>query len=297
MSTIEQLDFPQPALDQLDFPQQESVQRVFPGPVTPPVEPQTDQLPTHSRALTEASATLQLEGQSSLKPQPQRKPVIIRGNGTKRLPTARPTTRRRLLVQLAAASLLTLVLLTTALAVTPINSEGQTALSIIPPLLNFKNVNSPNTIPLAQQQATATAILSKQGYDPSGSSGGPSVPTSGTGNRFYYGQCTFWAAERYHQLTGIWVPWLGNAYQWAAGARASGWTVSSVPKKGSILVLQPGVQGASYGYGHVAVVESINADGSVYVSQWNWGGAYATTTYWTFQTGAGVSFVWESHLA
>jgi surface antigen len=62
----------------------------------------------------------------------------------------------------------------------------------------------------------------------------------------------------------------------------------------SIIVLQSGVQGASY-FGHVAVVERINADGSVYTSDYNWyaNGGWDTLSYWTFTPGPGVSFVWH----
>ncbi|TMD71450.1 MAG: CHAP domain-containing protein, partial [Chloroflexi bacterium] len=108
-------------------------------------------------------------------------------------------------------------------------------------------------------------------------------------------QCTYWADLRYHQLTGFWVPWGGNAWEWAAGASASGWNVSSSPHVPSIIVLQPGVQGAG-GFGHVAVVERINSDGTVYTSNWNWygnGGGWATWSSWDFTPGPGVSFVWR----
>lgn len=100
---------------------------------------------------------------------------------------------------------------------------------------------------------------------------------------------------RYHQLTGYWVPWLGNAYQWAYGAQVSGWVVSATPRVPSIIVLQPYVQGAG-GYGHVAIVERINPDGSVYTSNYNWyaNGGWDTLSYWTFKPGPGVSFVWHS---
>jgi surface antigen len=99
---------------------------------------------------------------------------------------------------------------------------------------------------------------------------------------------------RYHALTGYWVPWLGNAYQWAYGASSSGWIVSSTPRVPSIIVLQSGVQGASY-IGHVAVVERINADGSVYTSDYNWysNGGWDILSYVTFTPGPGVSFVWH----
>jgi surface antigen len=119
-------------------------------------------------------------------------------------------------------------------------------------------------------------------------------PTEGDLNRFAYGQCTYWANLRYHELTGYWVPWQGDAYQWVAGAEQYGWIVSSQPHVPSIIVLQPGVQGAS-SYGHVAVVERINPDGSVYTSNYNWyaNGGWNRLSYATFYPGPGVAFVWH----
>ncbi len=132
----------------------------------------------------------------------------------------------------------------------------------------------------------------------------PSVPATSqvaqaTSNTYPRGQCTWWACERYKQLTGYYVPWKDNANGWGTKAAAFGWQVSSSPPKGipSILVLQGGVQGAGGTYGHVAVVEKVNADGSVYASSQNWGltpVARAQTSYWTFSPGAGVSFVWAN---
>jgi len=48
--------------------------------------------------------------------------------------------------------------------------------------------------------------------------------------------------------------------------------------------------------GHVAVVERINPDGSVYTANMNWydGGGWDRVSYWTFRPGPGVLFVWHS---
>ncbi len=117
-----------------------------------------------------------------------------------------------------------------------------------------------------------------------------------TNDHFTFGQCTYYASMRYHQLSGQWVPWSGKAYQWAYGARQFGWVVSSKPRTPSIIVLQPGVQGAGW-LGQVAIVESINPDGSVLTSGWNWygtyGGGWARLSVVTFRPGSGVSFVWH----
>lgn len=130
----------------------------------------------------------------------------------------------------------------------------------------------------------------------------------GDGNNFPAGQCTWWADERYHQLTGYYVPWnhtgQANAYQWLARAKESGWNTSSTPPKGvpSIICLQGFTQGATSSLGHVAIVERVNSDGSVLTSNMNWhaGPPFSTNintqgypvTQVTFQQGNGVSFIW-----
>jgi len=164
-------------------------------------------------------------------------------------------------------------------------------IQLVASLVHTSN-NSPSLI---AQQATA-AVLQQDGYDPGLGVGVITQPGAGSLSRFAFGQCTYWANMRYHALTGYWVPWLGNAYQWAYGASASGWIVSSKPNPNgpSIIVLQPGVEGAGY-YGHVAIVEKINADGSVYTSNYNWysNGGWDILSYVTFYPGSGVSFVWH----
>src|SRR6185312_7142425 len=129
------------------------------------------------------------------------------------------------------------------------------------------------------------------GYDPASNGGGAIL--TGSPETWPYGVCTYWANLRYHQLTGHWVTWLGNAYQWADGASLAGWHVSSTPHVPSIIVLQPGVQGAS-GYGHVAVVESVSGN-VAHTSNMNWytnGGGYGIVSYYNFTAGSGVSFIW-----
>jgi surface antigen len=123
----------------------------------------------------------------------------------------------------------------------------------------------------------------------------------GTSNVFaasFGNQCTYWASQRYHDKTGIWVPCTGNAYQWAGEARANGWLVSSTPPVGipSIICLAPYAQQAG-SYGHVAVVEKINSDGSVYTSGYDWypHEGDSVVVYVTFTAGSGVSFIYASN--
>jgi LysM repeat protein len=117
-------------------------------------------------------------------------------------------------------------------------------------------------------------------------------PVKGKNNNFPYGQCTWWANRRYHQLHGVYVPWLGqsDAWQWTARARQFYWRISSKPSPGSIVNLQPWVQGA-YGLGHVAVVERVLANGHVIASNMNWGIRPDAVIDVEFAPGAGVTFI------
>lgn len=78
------------------------------------------------------------------------------------------------------------------------------------------------------------------------------------GNLYTYGYCTWYVANR------IAVPqnW-GNAISWDEGARASGWTVSSVPRPGAIAQSNRGWEG------HVGVVEEVREDGYIKYSDMN----------------------------
>ncbi len=222
-----------------------------------------------------------------------RQPIVIRGTLKKKNYVIHPPRGRKWIISIAAIVLLLFISLGTAFAASPLNGgSGHLAnpIQFVASLVHSSN-NSPSLI---AQQATATAVLQQDGFDPGLGVGVITQPGAGGLNRFAFGQCTYWANMRYHALTGYWVPWLGNAYQWAYGASSSGWIVSSKPHVPSIIVLQPGVEGAG-GYGHVAIVEKINADGSVNTSNYNWysNGGWDILSYVTFYPGSGVSFVWH----
>lgn len=114
----------------------------------------------------------------------------------------------------------------------------------------------------------------------------------GQSNPFPYGSCTWWAAQRYHQLTGIYVPWTtqSDAWQWTARARQFHWVVSNKPSPGAIIDLQPWVQWA-YGKGHVAVVEKVLSNGHVVTSNMSWGAHPTQVTNVQFTPGPGVTFI------
>lgn len=233
----------------------------------------------------------------------QREPVVIKPAGIKGGIT-RPPQGRRMVIQIAVASLLLVILAGTLLATIPLGfANGKTGLNTILSSSGLYDTKNDNSTLLAQQAATATAVT-QDGFDagnqayvgvnggpPLGGGGGP----GGSGNRFFQGQCTYWAAYRFHQLHGIWVPWLGNAWEWLGQAQSYGWKVSAQPTVGAIVVLQPGVQGAG-GYGHVAIVESINSNGTVHTSNYNWymgGGGFGVLSYWDFSYPGypGIAFI------
>jgi len=251
--------------------------------LVPGVTRQLTNLPSSTSYLTKPSGSL-------------REPVIIPRTGKEKLTLPPPPPiKRRLAVHAAVTALVLLVALITLLIVVPASSDGGTG-GIFGQIQNLVNSKGSNSSIITSQAATATAVT-QDGFDAGNHTyAGLPVAPAGAGSgltSFLYGQCTYWAAMRYHELTGIWVNWRGNANQWTNGAASMGWVVSSEPKIGSIIVLQQYVQGAGY-YGHVAVVESINGDGSVNTSNWNWAGNWGRTTYVTFHPAYGVSFIYAA---
>lgn len=221
-----------------------------------------------------------------------RPPVVIRGSESKATHGFKPPRGKRHVVNIVALALLAVFTVGALLVVSPLGRTVQMSLG-----------SQPGKLLQGQQakldlvaQATATAVVRQQndGIDPS-SNGGGAVLSTGSGSLSWpYGYCTYWANYRYHQLTGNWVQWHGNADQWVAGARMAGWNVSTTPHVYSIIVLMDGVQGASY-VGHVAVVESANGN-VAHTSNMNWytnGGGFGIVSYYDFTAGPGVYFIWK----
>ncbi|GHO81408.1 hypothetical protein KSD_91790 [Ktedonobacter sp. SOSP1-85] len=121
-------------------------------------------------------------------------------------------------------------------------------------------------------------------------------PVAGKSNNFPAGQCTYWAAYRFHQVHGVWVPWLGDAWKWPDQAKSNNWVISRTPTVGAIIALQPYVQGAG-SLGHVGIVESITGNKSVHTSNYNWyadGGGWGICSYWDFQYASSVDIAFIS---
>lgn len=77
-------------------------------------------------------------------------------------------------------------------------------------------------------------------------------------------QCVSYAAWKVLQKTGRPAMYWGNAKDWPASARRAGYATGTTPRPGSVAVMTTGP------YGHVAWVESINANGTLNISQYNY---------------------------
>ncbi len=120
-------------------------------------------------------------------------------------------------------------------------------------------------LPSNEQPGYVAPVTRVNGISYSSYSGGYGSAYSGgvsSGNRYSYGQCTWYAYERRIQLGmpvgGMW----GNAYSWAYMAQAAGYLVDGNPTVGAVMQ-------NSGGYGHVAVVEAVNPGVSVTISEMN----------------------------
>ena len=127
--------------------------------------------------------------------------------------------------------------------------------------------------PTSRATSSATAVTTQtSSYTYTTGGGFPAVDPSYRAalNGGYFGQCTYYVFNRMAQVgTPIGHSMMGNAAEWPAYARSYGYSVSNSPSAGSAIVFQQGLAGADPTYGHVAFVEAVNADGSLYISEMN----------------------------
>ncbi|MCU5745839.1 CHAP domain-containing protein [Staphylococcus sp. SQ8-PEA] len=96
---------------------------------------------------------------------------------------------------------------------------------------------------------------------------------SSTSNGYIWGYCTYYAFERREQLGKAIGKFWGNANNWARAARHQGFNVNRRPQVGAVFQTSKGE------YGHVGVVEKINKDHSIVVSEMNWNGLFGKVSY------------------
>lgn len=96
----------------------------------------------------------------------------------------------------------------------------------------------------------------------------PNHATGDVGNAYDFSQCTWWVYLRRHELGLPVGSHMGNGNMWANSARALGYWVDNTPRHvGDIMVFRAGQEGSDSSYGHVAIVEKINPDGSIVTSE------------------------------
>ncbi|MCG7337703.1 CHAP domain-containing protein [Staphylococcus arlettae] len=91
-------------------------------------------------------------------------------------------------------------------------------------------------------------------------------------NLYTSGQCTWYVFDKRAKDGETISTFWGDARNWAGQASASGFKVDHKPEVGSIL------QTVNGPYGHVAYVERVNLDGSIFISEMNWIAPYITST-------------------
>jgi peptidoglycan DL-endopeptidase CwlO len=153
--------------------------------------------------------------------------------------------------------------------------------------------NTNNTSNNTSSGGASGMDYSVPGNCPSGSGFcyGHSTGNTVGGSAYPARQCTLWAYLRRSQLGLPVGSYMGNGAEWANTARSLGYLVNNTPHYGAVMVFSRGqsVGGhwtADWQYGHVAVVERVNADGSVLISEGGTG--FSTFPAWETISNAGA---------
>lgn len=107
------------------------------------------------------------------------------------------------------------------------------------------------------------------------------------GNAYAGGNCTWYAFNRRPDIGSFW----GDARTWDDSARAAGYRVDKIPEVGSIAQWEAYASSDVWGYGHVAIVESINGDGTITISEMNYAGRLYTVTTRTISVSNVSNFI------
>ncbi len=94
------------------------------------------------------------------------------------------------------------------------------------------------------------------------------IPAPQSANLYARGNCTWWVSYRRFQINDPIPQWWGNAATWASRAARDGYTVDHRPSPGAIMQ----TANSAGGLGHVALVESVDPDGTWHISEMNFYG-------------------------
>jgi surface antigen len=117
-------------------------------------------------------------------------------------------------------------------------------------------------LPSDEQPGYVAPVLYRASTSSSAGSYYAGYRAGSVGNRYAYGNCTWYAYERRAAMGMPVGSFWGNGGSWAYSGRAAGYAVNNTPAYGAVLV-------EAGSPGHVAVVESVAGDGTVVVSEMN----------------------------
>lgn len=132
-----------------------------------------------------------------------------------------------------------------------------------------QEVQAAEVAPVEEAAPAVQEVEQPQASTPAAAS--PVTSASNGSNYYDWGTCAWYVFEQRSQRgLGVGGNW-GNATNWANGAQSAGYSVTNSPSVGAIMQA-PAYTNGAYGLGHVAIVESVNADGSILVSEMQFGG-------------------------
>lgn len=155
-----------------------------------------------------------------------------------------------------------------------------------------ENIDEDNLTLLHADNPVVRALINGRDLNATPAGFNPDHDSGDDGSGYPYGQCTWWAYRRRHELGLPAGSRMGDARNWADAARRLGYWTDSTPRQGDIVVFRPDQRGADPTYGHVAIVESVGADGSVVISESNVRGlGVVTTRTMDADTAHGLQFI------
>ena len=101
-----------------------------------------------------------------------------------------------------------------------------------------------------------------------GGTGSSNTYSASTGNKYAFGNCTWYVYERRQAMGRPVGSFWGNGSMWKYSAQAAGYTVNKTPLPGSIFQTAEG----GGGYGHVAIVDSVDGAGNIVLREMNYAG-------------------------
>lgn len=168
-----------------------------------------------------------------------------------------------------------------------LSGEPAAGVQLILPGGTLPNTERPGYV--APTTNTNTTTLGLSGGSSSGGYGSAYAGSISAGNKYAWGNCTWYAYERRAQLGNPVGSYWGNASTWAYNARLAGFLVDGSPAAGAIM--QNGG-----GYGHVAIVESVNPGVSITISEMNgyrFGGGFALVGHGDISWGKATSGMYQ----